>query len=151
GLHEVGSSAATRCKRRAPRLPDPRHCALRDRAHTKDRGVMETQAAAREQGGQRSLRRRGLLFWVVGWTPLPLITALEWLLGRDVEPLIHDLSVHARVLVALPLLLAADRLLDLAAHTVTSRLRDEGYVPPSEEPRVNGLLAAVQRWRDSWL
>jgi hypothetical protein len=95
------------------------------------------------------LKRLVPLALAAGWAPLLVLTFLEWALGRAPEPLVRDLSVHARFVVALPLLLAADRLLNRTARTVMMRLHDEGYLPAAEEARVKKLLAGVIRLRDS--
>ena len=59
--------------------------------------------------------------------------------------------MHARLLVAMPLILVADRLLDRGGRLTIARLFDEGYVPPSSTARVRALLRAVERWRDAAL
>src|SRR5690349_1603992 len=85
------------------------------------------------------------------WLPLMALSSLEVLLKRSPEPLVRDLSVHARLLIALPAILAADRLLDLTAGSVVRRLFSEGFVPADRVKRVEALLARVIRWRDSVL
>jgi hypothetical protein len=95
------------------------------------------------------LRRLAPLAVAITWVPLVVLTAAEWLLQRAPEPLLRDLSVDVRLVVGLPLLLAADRLLNMSARTVVLRLFGEGYIPPAAEERVKRILRGVLRWRDS--
>jgi hypothetical protein len=85
------------------------------------------------------------------WAPLALLTLAEWMLERRPEPLLRDLSVHARLLIALPLLLFSQRFLDRSCGTAIARLFDEGYVPAASTARVRALLRRVERWRDAAL
>jgi len=51
------------------------------------------------------------------------------LTSATADSLIRDLSVHARLRVAMPLFLVAERLLDRVGLISVARLFDEGYVP----------------------
>jgi hypothetical protein len=87
----------------------------------------------------------------VTWIPLILLAAAQWPITGQLEPLLRDLSIHARLLVALPLLLGAERLLDRTCAVTVGRLFDEGYVPPASVARLRALLDRVARWRDAAL
>jgi hypothetical protein len=82
--------------------------------------------------------------------PLVVLALLQRASGFG-DSLIRDLSVHARLLVAMPLILVADRLLDRGGRLTMARLFDEGFVPPSSTARVRALLRGVERWRDAAL
>lgn len=86
----------------------------------------------------------------VSWLPLMIVSGVEWLVARP-EPLVRDLSIHARLLVALPLLLASRRVLDVQCDVVTERLFEEGIVRPADAPGMRALLDRVSAWRDSVL
>jgi hypothetical protein len=92
-----------------------------------------------------------LIPFLVGatWLPLATFTLVEWILTGRPEPLLRDLSVHTRLLIALPLLLFSERVLDFRSGETIGRLFDEGYVPPSEVERTRALIARVARWRAS--
>jgi hypothetical protein len=85
----------------------------------------------------------------VTWVPLLLFSLGEWLLIHQGEPMLLDLSIHIRLLITLPLVLVAERLLDLTCRTALSRLLDEGFVPAGQKERVHVLLRKVERVRDS--
>jgi hypothetical protein len=91
------------------------------------------------------------LFIAVTWAPLLALALTEELISGRHEPLLRDLSVHARLLVALPLLLAAERVLDHTCGVTIGRAFDEGYIPAAATRGVRALLDRVARWRDSSL
>ena len=98
------------------------------------------------------LRRLVPLLVAVTWAPLCLFALAEWAKGGVADSLIRDLSVHARLLVALPLVLSAERLLDQIAHVAIRRIFEEEFVPTASAPRVRAMLRAVERWRDAtWI
>jgi hypothetical protein len=98
-----------------------------------------------------SLRRLVPLLVAITWGPLVVFALLRWARTGMADSLIRDLSVHARLLVAMPLFLIAERLLDRVARVTMARLFDEGYVPPGSVARVRALVASVARWRDAAL
>jgi hypothetical protein len=85
----------------------------------------------------------------VTWVPLLLLALVEWLIHHRSEALLEDLSVHVRLVVTLPLLLLAERLLDRRCSRAVGRLFDEGFVPPEEYGRARAVLRSAERWRDS--
>jgi len=86
---------------------------------------------------------------VIGWVPLMVLDLISWLATRRHVGLLLDLSVHMRLVVAIPLFLLAERLLDRRCRTDAARLVGEGYIPPDEEPRYVAILASAVRLRDS--
>ena len=85
----------------------------------------------------------------VAWAPLCILAFAEWARRGGSDSLIRDGSVHARLLVALPVVVAAERMLDHIARVCTARLFDEALVPPASVARVRAMLRAVERWRDA--
>jgi len=81
--------------------------------------------------------------------PFALLAALDHGLRGRVEPLAGDLSVHARLLIAVPLLVLAEVVLDRLAREAVGRLAGEGFVPPGALPRFRAVLANAARLRDS--
>ena len=85
------------------------------------------------------------------WAPLVVLALVHFVATREVEPMIRDLSVHARLLLALPLFLVAQRLLDRVGEVTIARLFDEGFVPASATATVRAMLRRTEAWRDSSL
>jgi hypothetical protein len=97
------------------------------------------------------LGRAALLLTAISWLPLAAIALFKWSVFGRAEPFLLDLTIHARLLVALPLFLTANWVLDqLCALTIT-RLFAEGYIPPEHASRVRAFLRRVEAWRDSTL
>jgi hypothetical protein len=98
-------------------------------------------------------RPGGLIAAAIGltWVPLLVLSLIENQLGAHDGSILRDFSIDARLLVTLPLLLFADRLLDLTCSISVRRLFEEGYVPPDQCDRVRRILHGAERWRDSWV
>ena len=99
------------------------------------------------------LIRRAIFWSMLGWLPVVL---WAWYIGRVLpgaaaEPLLAHFGIHARLLVAVPLLILAEG----AANTLTVRLLPElvrsGIVPPAALPAYKAALAATARLRDATL
>jgi hypothetical protein len=79
------------------------------------------------------------------WVPMTIGAALRTLAGMQQDPTVLDLSVHARVLVALPLMLLAERLIERAVGGAVLRLYklcDRQALAP--------ILTIGERLRDCW-
>jgi hypothetical protein len=85
----------------------------------------------------------------VTWVPLVVLSAAEQVLTGRAEPLLRDLSVHARLLVTVPVLLAADIWLDRGCRRTVRRLFADGFLVGETDARARALLRGVERWRDS--
>ena len=86
--------------------------------------------------------------WVVGiaWLPLMVGSLLRIALGFRANPMVLDLSIHARFLVALPLLLVSTRLLDAQTRGVVRVLYGAELADPGE---VDKVLASAVKLRDN--
>lgn len=89
-------------------------------------------------------------FWLapIAWLPLAVGALVRWIAGAPPPAVILDPSVHVRLLVALPLILAAERLLDDRVQRVTFVMRTERL---GDEARVDAILRGAERLRDSVL
>jgi hypothetical protein len=96
-----------------------------------------------------SLQRIVTFSLLVTWAPLIVLAVAQWFISHRFEPMLRDLSVHARLLVTLPLLFIADRVLDERCYEAVRQLFDQGFVPPDQQPRVRRILASAEHWRDS--
>jgi hypothetical protein len=96
-----------------------------------------------------NLGRRITFLIAVGWLPLFLITAL---LNFDgLVSLIRDYRIHARLLVAVPVLLVGELLIESRFRAVIEHLRQAGILDALELARVDDVIATLIRVRDSFL
>jgi hypothetical protein len=93
-------------------------------------------------------RRIGFLI-AVTWLPLFVITLL---LNRDgLVSLIRDYRIHARLLVALPVLLVGELLMESRFRAVFGHLREAGLLDAAELTQIDDVIATMIRGRDSFL
>ncbi|MEE9158808.1 MAG: hypothetical protein V3U60_10535, partial [Gammaproteobacteria bacterium] len=85
------------------------------------------------------------------WLPLVLLSLFEGsVTGTKVaQPLFADIVPHVRLLIAIPLLLLADLIIDPAISAATRNLESGGTVPDTEQPRFQEALIEIRRARDS--
>jgi hypothetical protein len=95
------------------------------------------------------VRRLIPLLIAVTWVPLCVFALVQWARRGASDSLIRDWSVHGRLLVAMPVIVSAERLLDQIARVALARVFDEELVPPASAPKVRAMLRAVERWRDA--
>jgi hypothetical protein len=80
---------------------------------------------------------------LVGWLPLAVTAAVERLARGHVEPILTDLAVHARTLIASPVIALAVWLLDRLVRTQLERLVEDDFAP-------RGAIAALARRTQVW-
>jgi hypothetical protein len=112
----------------------------------------------------RALRRMGLfevrhnirrvVAWLVlTWLPLVVLSIAEgtaW--GTKVKiPLLYDFSIYGRFLVALPLLIAAEVVIDPFIRRVVSFFNSSGLIREEDIPAYHAILSKIVRLRDSAL
>ncbi len=85
------------------------------------------------------------------WLPLVLLSLFEGsFTGTEVaQPLFADIVPHVRFLIAMPLLLLADLVIDPATSAATRNLETGGIVPDAEQPRFQEALTEIRKARDS--
>jgi hypothetical protein len=81
----------------------------------------------------------------IGWVPLVALGAVDRLLTGRLDPLLLDVSVHVRLLVAVPLLLIAELGLAQQSHQALHDLVDEGFVGEGERARFDRLVRSAER------
>jgi hypothetical protein len=101
--------------------------------------------------GLPNVRPRVIAFVAIAWLPLLVLSIKDGLAigDRVTIPLLLDFSTYGRLLLALPLLLLAEVVIDPAIRSAVEEFVDEGIVPESEYPAFENVLHRVQRWRDS--
>jgi hypothetical protein len=99
------------------------------------------------QGNLRT-RRLQLVCAVGTWLPLMLCAAGDYAVTQRTPMILRDLSVHARLLVAIPCYLFADRMLDLCCRSSVGGLLEGGYLVSSANA-LAAPIARAHRLRDS--
>jgi hypothetical protein len=125
------------------------------------RGLATPEASRLETGGllgrvDRILRIDKLSHLIpvaigVTWIPLLVLSLGTWWITNEGEPILKDLSIHVRLLVSLPLLFVAERVLDYSGRRAVARLFEDDFVPPALEDRARAIVRSAERWRDSSL
>jgi hypothetical protein len=95
----------------------------------------------RPDGGLRSWR-----IVAAAWLPLAIIAAVQLVRGRAPDPLVRDISVHVRFLVALPLVLVSSHLLDAQCRGAVRVLYDAQLADPAA---LDAILLRAERLRTS--
>jgi hypothetical protein len=97
--------------------------------------------------------RRILVLALVPWVPLLVLTlAAGTALGDAVRvPFLWDIEVHIRFLVAIPLLVLAEREIHDRLRPVFSRFLERDLLAPAEAARFDAILVGARRWRNSYV
>jgi hypothetical protein len=90
---------------------------------------------------------------LLAWLPLLLLSAWEGQLlgGSAAVPFLHDLEVHVRFLVALPLLIGAELVVHRRMRPIVQTFLDRRLVAQDLLPRFDGAIASAMRLRNSVL
>ena len=94
-----------------------------------------------------NLGRRIIFAVAVGWVPLLLISLL--FNPRSVGGLLTDYPVNIRMLVAVPVLLAGQAVMDNAFRTVVRHIRQADLLDSAELGKMDRVAATLVRLRDS--
>jgi hypothetical protein len=84
----------------------------------------------------------------VVWLPMMVIAVVQLARGHSVDPLVRDISVHVRFLVALPLVLVSSHLLDAQCRGAVKVLYDAKLADPAALDAI--MLRAEQLRTSSW-
>lgn len=85
----------------------------------------------------------------ITWVPLVMLSLAQQASSGAIPPLLRELSIHARCLVAIPLFLVAERQLDRACAVAVSRLFSEGFVRPHDRLTLRATLQRLESWVES--
>src|SRR3990172_5409036 len=98
------------------------------------------------------LRRRLVGIPLFAWAPLLLLSALEGQAFGGVRvPFLWDIEAHARFLVALPLLIAAEVIVHERLGPAVRQFLERGVVRKEGRPRLEAAIASTLRLRNSVL
>jgi len=96
------------------------------------------------------LNRRILVALLIVWLPLLLLTVVEGHVLSGVKiAFLHDGSMHLRLLLAVPLMLAAERVIHEWMRPLARRFIERDIIIGPERPRFDAAVAAAHRLRDS--
>jgi hypothetical protein len=103
--------------------------------------------------GSPHLPRRAKLSIVLTWVPLLVLSAAQGLaIGHDVRiPLLYDFAAYERFLVAIPLLIPAEGLIEHHIAGVAPHFMHSKLVPERQYPDYAATLDRAIRLRDSTL
>ena len=98
---------------------------------------------------QWNLSRRIIALIAITWLPLLLITAI--LNPAGLVSLISEYRIHARLLIAVPVLLIGESFMESRFRLVIGHIRQAGLLDPSDLAYMDGVIATLIRIRDSFL
>jgi hypothetical protein len=107
------------------------------------------QAAGLVGPNRWDLGRRTAFALAIGWLPLVVLTALFH--PHLLTNLLRDYRVYARVAIAVPALLAGQTLMDSRFRLIVHHLRNAKLLSPDDLTYMDGVIATLVRWGDSWL
>jgi hypothetical protein len=85
----------------------------------------------------------------LAWMPVVVDSLVRWVIGARLDPIVFDLSVHARLLVSLPLLVVAERLLEPHCRAAIFLLYDGNF---ADRAALDRIVTRAERLRDSpWI
>jgi hypothetical protein len=97
------------------------------------------------------LHRRVIALTLLAWAPLLVLSIAEghaW--GRDVQlPFLNDIELHARLLLALPLLIFGELFIYRRMRRVAQQFLARGLIPDSARPKFEAAIASAMRLRNS--
>ena len=100
--------------------------------------------------GLELLHRRLLIITLFAWLPLLLLNLLGSSAGSVGRlSFFHDVEVHVRFLIALPILIAAELIVHLRIRPAVSSFVERRIVLPQDLPRFHSAIQAATRLRNS--
>lgn len=96
------------------------------------------------------VERRIVAITAIAWLPLLFLSVMDSSLGRTVDvSFTRDVEVHARFLVALPVLIFAELIVDSRLTPVVRRFVERGIVIPEDLPRFDRAIESAVKLRNS--
>ena len=97
------------------------------------------------------MRRRVLVLALLAWVPLLVLAVTEghaW--GGSVElPFLHDVEIHVRLLLALPLLILAELIVHQRMRPMAEQFLERGMIPDAARAKFDAAIASAMRLRNS--
>lgn len=98
---------------------------------------------------QWNLTLRSIFLLAITWLPLVLITA--WLHPEQLSGLLKDYLVYSRVVIALPVLLIGQLLMEKRFRVVIEHVREAELVSDEDQHKLDRVIATLMHLRDSAL
>lgn len=94
-----------------------------------------------------NIRRRALLAALLAWAPLVLLAIVQSAVARldVITPLLTEVAVHARYLIAVPLLVLAEEVCAPHLNAIIHRFTASGIVGEHERNRLDEAIASTRR------
>jgi hypothetical protein len=94
--------------------------------------------------------RRAIVMASVAWAPLLFFTLLSGnAFGGTGVPFLYDVGAHVRLLVCVPVLIAAEVVVHRRIKVTVRQFLERGVVAPVDRPRFEGVIASAMRLRNS--
>lgn len=94
--------------------------------------------------------QRILIISLLAWAPLMVLTLLNGrFLGGVKIPFLHDYEVHIRLLVSLPLLIGAEKIVHSRMRVIMQQFQGRQIVTPALESRFQSIIESAMRLRNS--
>lgn len=98
------------------------------------------------------IARRAVIFALIAWLPLLILSALQGLLLANVKiPFLYDPSAYSRFLVAVPLLIVAEMVIGPRIAETTSQFVTSGMITEHNHADFDSAVADTLKLRDSTL
>jgi hypothetical protein len=96
------------------------------------------------------LKRRVVVITLLAWLPLLVLSVLEGqALGGVRIPFLKDIDAQVRLLVALPLLILAEKVIHERLRPAVELFVKTGIVRPEDRSRFDDIASSTMRWRNS--
>jgi len=97
------------------------------------------------------LRRRIFVLTLLAWAPLLALSVAEGhFMGGSVKlTFLHDVELHVRLLLALPLLILAELVVNQRMRPMVGQFLDRGLIPDAARPQFDSAIASAMRMRNS--
>src|SRR5262245_1733233 len=114
--------------------------------HAPPLGVQQWLGFARPES--LNFARRACLLALISWAPLVLLTMLQslWLRVDHLTPLLSQIGVHARYLVAVPLLVLAEAWCVPQINEITRHFLESGMVRQTNHVQWANMLASTRKF-----
>ena len=97
------------------------------------------------------LRRRIVVLTLLAWAPLLALSVAEGHFGGGSVTLsfLHDVEMHVRLLLAPPLLIVAELVVNLRIRPMVAQFLDRGLIPDGARATFDAAIASAMRLRNS--
>ncbi len=123
---------------------------LRDFSLVRGGPFYRVQQAAGLIGPNRWNHGRRVIFALaIGWVPLVILTGLFH--PHLLSNLLRDYRVTARLVIAVPILLVGQTLMESRFRLIVQHLREAKLLGPDDLAYMGRVITTLARWGDSWL